>query len=326
MTAYIKGQPQEVQYGLTGRRVFIQPVADDGSAIYPTSAPTYEIKNNAGSSIATGTCTALPVAEYQGSGFFYCGSPAGETYAVPYVGSVAEGQTTGATANVVRVIQTGAESCIVVVDSVSGAFDGSEQIIFQTSNGDPEGLVDMTSAVLSGVFYCEPATTATATYPIGENYSVTFSFSYSALGATLARKVTTYFDVVSSPFDPVVTSDDINALHPDWSQMHPDGVNATWDVAIGAAHAELATRIRALGNRANLFVRREELYPIEMAMVEAQIAKRTTQMMPEIRDFWIRQAEDRWNARGEFAYAEDADEDGQVDEVETLVTGSRFTT
>jgi hypothetical protein len=72
-------------------------------------------------------------------------------------------------------------------------------------------------------------------------------------------------------------------------------------------------------------VRREELYPIELAFVEAQISKRTTQMQPEMRDFWIRQAELRWESRGEFAYSNDSDSDGQVDDVETLVMGSRFT-
>ena len=123
-----------------------------------------------------------------------------------------------------------------------------------------------------------------------------------------------YFDVVLHPFnDPLVTSEYIDEIHPDWKRMHPSGASGTWTQAIETAHAELSRRARAAGAMLSSVPKMAtELFPYAVAFTEAEIAKRLTRMTAEDRSFYIQAAENLWKSRGEMSF--DSDDDAEIDE------------
>jgi len=106
--------------------------------------------------------------------------------------------------------------------------------------------------------------------------------------------------------DPLITTETIDALHPDWKRDHPSGSTGTWVTWIERAHATLSTRIRAMGRRARCIIKREELYPLAIAMAEETIAK-ALPFSEDERLFYMAQSKSAWESRGEFYYEDDND-------------------
>lgn len=283
----IEGMIQEVEYGGTGALRYV--VKKNGLHTKPDAAPTIAIYSAAGTELVSATSMSAVTPSTGESGFVaYDAQTANFS-----LGTTLTGGTSTATARIEAILDAGTTG-VLALSNIQGTFQNNETIT------DTEGG----SATEDGAAYtCEYSysltASATGTYTLGENYfgKITYVISSTTYHDWL------YFDIVLHTFmEPIITSEYINKTHPDWIQLHPRGENVTWVDSIQSAHAQLSRLIRKLGNRPACMVKREELFDIEMALVEAEIAKRLTRMDKEQRDFWIENAAKTWAGRGEFTY------------------------
>ena len=160
------------------------------------------------------------------------------------------------------------------------------------------------------LYYHDIDLSDTDTWDIDEGYIAQVDFEHDSR----KRRKYIYFDVVFHPFnEPIVTSEHIDARHPDWKRMHPSGSSGTWTQCIEDAHAEIARRIRASGERPSSVPKMQaEIFPYELAFAEAEIATTLTRMTPEQRSWYVKQAENLWKSRGEFST--DTDDDAEIDD------------
>ena len=175
-----------------------------------------------------------------------------------------------------------------------------------TDDGDIPGAAKCSGVQYSQTKYASISMTPSKFSP-GENYRMQVNWSM----ASVDHVDHVYFDVVYYPIDVMVTSKMVDDKHPDWSSMRPKEWTS-WRKSIHAGHAELCRRIRNLGGRPSFIVKREQLLPLEMALVEAAIARDGIGFDPNERTRWIDYAEDVWNSKGEFSYSS-ARDDGKID-------------
>lgn len=308
----IEGMIQEVEYASSSAPISII-TKKEGVKTKPDSAPTIIIYDPDGDSLVSSTSmTAKTVGTVAGTGFLTF-----KTQTANFtVGATLSGGTSGATAKIERVQDSGTTG-ILTLSNIFGTFADTETI---TDNGTHTGSAKADGAAWSCEYYYNIDASSTTNYSIGENYcgKVTMAFSSTNYHEWI------YFDVVYHTFmEPIVHTQYIDIVHPDWKGLHPDGENAIWQEQIKAAHAELARRIRKLGNRGAFIVKREELFQYELAFVEAEIATRLTSMPKEDRDWWAKRAVEIWNGRGEFAY--DSSQDDTEIDTDVKVISSRFT-
>ncbi len=305
----IEGMIQEVEYG-SSAAALNWICKKDGKTTKPDATPTIIVYDSGGDTLVSSTnMSAVSVSTKNGRGFLaYDAQTAGFT-----VGAVLVGKTGGATARIERVEDSG-KTGVLVLSNIWGTFQDNETITDSDS-----GSADANGAAYTCEYTYALDASSTTNFGIGEDYH--FKVTYAISSVTYHDLL--YFDVVYHTFmEPLVSTEYVDRLHPDWKQWHPDGENATWESQIEVAHMELSRRIRALGNRPAFIVKREELFPYELAFVEGEVAKRLMQMSTEERGYWTKQAEVVWNSRGEFAY--DKDDDSEIDE-DPKVFSSGFT-
>jgi len=310
----IEGMPQEIKYGSSSYRLY-HVVKLDGLLRLPDSAPTITIKDPTGSStlVNAQTMTMLPIDTSGGSGIIEFDNLSSEFNQGALVTSAS-----GATATIDRVESDGTEGYLYLKD-IKGAFVKSEAI---TDDGDTPGSGKVAVALKGAAYYYDVDASSTSSWDLGENYPVTIAQTIDSVDYAPEF----FIDVVRYPFDqPLVTSDYIDDLHPDWRSLHPESEDADWTIAINAAHRKLALKIRSLGNRPAYLVKREELFEIELAYAESIIASDLMGLPSEERMRYREDASTAWSGKGEFVI--DSDEDQQVDSDDSpKVMTSRFTT
>jgi len=291
MSGYIRGMVQEVRYGGAAEKLWYT-AQKDGQESKPDAAPQIAIYSSTGSAIVAATNMTAETASSEGwldydaqTAEFEIGEliTAGTSGAKGYVRS--QKKTTTATAGSLYLV--GIDGTFGNDNALSGSRGGAA-----TANG---------TAYTCNYYYALNAS-STSSYPLAEDYYGKITFVFSSVN----DQDWLYFDVVAYPYKSVVTSADVDRLHPDWSAMLPDN-SWDWTEAIKAAHREVSRLIRVRGNRPACIVQREQVYDIELAFVEAEIAKRLAAMPLEQRYFWMKRAAEAWNDRGEFKYIEDSD-------------------
>jgi hypothetical protein len=306
----IEGMIQGVEYSSSASKLFWL-CKKDGRLIKPDSAPTMIIYDASGESIvSSASMTAVTVATNGGRGFFDFDA---QTAAFTN-GAKLTGGTSGATAIIDRIYDAGTTGTLTLSD-ITGTFANDETI---TDTGSGSATANL--AAYNCEYYYSVNASTTTTFELGEDYCMKVTYVISSI--TYHDWV--YFDVVLHTFnEPIITSERVDLDTPDLKRIHPDGENALWDEHIKMAHAELARRIRLLGNRPAFMVKREELFPYELAFTKMLIAENLTKMSMEERKYWRDQAEKLWASRGEFAY-DTEQEDSEIDE-DVKVLSSHFT-
>jgi hypothetical protein len=307
----IEGLEQEIKYESSVHNIYTQ-IRQSGQLVNPDSAPTVSIYNSSGSSLVSATAmTMVPVNIKGGRAMLDFDAQT----AAFQEGALLTGGTSGATAYIERIIDSGTTGTLYL-RNVFGTFANNETI---SDSGDSSGSATANLAPYTCEYYYTVDASSTTNYPLGSNFYGVVTFIINSVTDTKNE----YFAVVKHPFtQPLVTDSHIRSLHPDWAQMHPDGESATFVDQIEVAHAELSRRIHALGNRAAFVVIPGQLLPYERAFAEAEIARRLTSMDPDQRDYWVSQAEALWASKGEFTW--DSDDTDAVDS-DAKVFSSRFT-
>jgi len=309
----IKGLPQEVKHNSAVSKLRYV-VKRDGQEVKPDSAPTIAVYSPTGTALVAATSMTMQPVDANGGrcmlNFDACTTDFAE-------GDLVTGGTNGAKGIVERVIfndrQSNAEG-ILWLRSLQGTFIDDEGL-----NVDGAEIATANGASYLCEYYYTLDTTATGTHTLGEDY---YAVVTSTVGA-VADTETVFFDVVKHPFtEPLVTSEYIDELHPDWRGMHPHE-NGDWQSVIERAHRKLAWKIRNLGNRPALLVKREELFDFELAFVETEIASTYTAMPPGDREMYADRARAAWSERGAFKY--DSDEDNSIDG-DSVLLSSGFST
>jgi hypothetical protein len=300
----IEGMVQEVEYESAAAPLnWICKL--DGRERKPDSAPTISIKKANGDELVAATSmTVVAVSATGGRGYL-----AYDAETAPFtVGATLTGGTSAATAKIERVEDSGTTG-ILTLSNIWGTFANNETI---TDSDTGSATADLAAYTCEYTYSLDAS--STSNYARGEDYGMVIVYIID----TVTRNYRGYFDVVFDTFmQPIITSQKIDALHPDWKNIHPDGSNALWDEQIKEAHRVLSKRIRRLGNRPSFIVRDEELFDIELSLVRAEIARDLVQMPAEMRDFWIEAANAEWRARGEFKYDTDQD-DTEVDNTKVM--------
>jgi hypothetical protein len=304
---HVEGKIQDIRLSDTSAHIFWVPRLG-GMDIKPTTA-YYMIYNSAGTALTStsasfGLCTTENEAWLEfaalsarfNSGYVLSQASQG------FSATIRDVQYTSATAG-----------RVYLVDLIKTVTSGSAVV----DNGDTPGAATTVGAPYSPILYCSFSASSTS-YDIGENYRLSIRWTY----ASQTHYDHVYFDVVKYPLDVLTTSRMIDDRHPDWTSMRPKEWQ-DWKPAIHTGHAELCRRIRGLGGRGSFIPKREELMPLEMAFVEAAIARDALAFEREDRARWIKNAEDVWAARGEFSYAE-ARDDNEIDST-PVVFSSRMT-
>lgn len=285
-----------------------------GKEVAPDAAPTITILAvNGDELVAATSMTAVGISTTGGRGFLPYDT---ETVAFT-VGEIVTDGTSGAFGTVERVEMSSGVAGTLWLSNIWGTF-GNNNVLTGSETGI--AAVNSTTGGYSAEYTYALDASGTTTYSLAENYGAKITYIIS----TVTYHDWFYFDVVYHAFtEPIITTQYVDAMHPDWKQWHPDGDNALWTEQIKHAHMMLSKKIRSLGNRPAFLVKREELFDIELAFVEAEIAKRLTQMPDTKRDFWINNAQTTWNGRGEFAY-DTSQEDSEISE-DIKVMGSSIT-
>ncbi len=292
-------QIQEAQYNVAAARLTWM-LKFKGRVRVPDAAPKIEISEPGGTvRVAATNMTVIAVDTAGGNSILdYDGG------SVPFVnGALLTGATSKATATIERVEGTEITGALYLSNQF-GTFSNDEVI---TDDSEDTGAAVANQASYTTGYRYDLDTTPVANFGISENYFGLITYDVNSI----AQRKTLYFDVVRQPFtEPIVTSEYIDSLHPDWKRLHPLGDDATWDAPIAVGHGELARRIRLLGNRPSMMVRTEELLPYELAFVRHQIAL-FCGFKEEDKEFWDSEATNAWASRGEFQY--DTNKTPQID-------------
>ena len=281
-------QQQAIEYGSSATRLYFS-TKNDGKYIKAASAPTYTIIDVDEAVLGTGTMTAVP---------------AGRDYAfLDYTAQTAEfkigEKVTGGTSAFTAIVSSdqadGTTGRLALVD-VDGTPQDAEAL-----TGNKGGAATASGAAYSPHWYVEIDASSETTWPIERNYVLKVQFSESG-GPTLTRY--TYFDVALYPMiSPIITSEEIDLLHPTWQRKRPNRW-VDWTPAINEAHSKLVNRINSKGENGAEYVKRDtEFRSILLGFIRAEIAR-------EVKDDfegWLKRAEATWSARGLMTISDDED-------------------
>jgi len=288
---YSKGLVQAVEYASSAANLWFTPTVN-GREVTPDAAPNITVYNNAG--VIKVAATAMTAATVTTEGLLKYDAQTGEFR----IGEVITGETSGATATIRGQSKAGTSGILHIV-GVDGTFADNKGLA-----GSYDGVATADGTIFSLDYFYALDASSTTTYGIGEDYACLVEFDVSAV----AYQNWFYWDIVYFPYHPYVTNADLEREHPGWSRHLPEGW-PDWQDAIAAGHRELAMRIRRLGKRGHFIVKREELFGIELAFIEYEIAKRSTDMESEEIQRWMVNREAAWSGRGEFAYSASSDDE-----------------
>jgi len=307
MHEYIEGKKQELRYGGATERIYYAPVFEGRQRKY------------------TGTGDSVKIAIYDPDGSEKLASTAMSQAAVGNIGYLdfdtqtaeftvgAKLTGAGGAKGIIKAIYSTGTSGTMQLTMIDGVFVDNEAI---TDDGPATGTAKADGVLYSAVYYYD---WNSGTNDLGENYCGKITIAVNSIEYKIDYM---YFDLVFHPYDPLVSSGDIDDRHPEWlaarSETWPD-----WWPAIAAGHAEVARRVRALGGRSHLIVDRTQLYPIEMAFIEQEISVRSSRFNESERKFWIQRAEESWAQRPAFDYREGDADDTEIDD-EPQVFSGRF--
>lgn len=288
---YIRGKRQEVVVGAAADFVFWETPHVDGRPVIPSADPMITIEDWG---ISGETMAAVPATD---SGYLAFDAQTAEFT----IGSTLTGATSGARA-IIKAIYSSSDEGVLLLENIDGVFVDDENI---SDNGPNAGAATAASDIWTGRYVYELDASA-----ISGAEGVTAAVEWQDDAGTVR---TDYFlvDAVRHPYDPLITSRDIDEAHPDWLAMRQPTWGSWWP-AIQDGHAELSRRISAQGRRAALIIDREKLRPVELAFVEKAIAIRSTRMTAQERDYWAKRAESEYAAMGALEYDEDDDGDADV--------------
>ena len=309
---YLEGFIQEAQHdpqtSQTSRLYF--PTQYEGQACASDAVPTVAIYSPGGDALVAATNMTWTEAS-SGTAWLNYDTGTGDFT----VGLDVEGGTSGHTGTIVELRELTSATGVLKLADITGAFEDNEALTDSST-----GAAAVNGTAHSNLAYYDLDTSSATNYEAGENYRADVVFNIAAR-VNWGRF---FFDCVMHPFgDPLVTTEHIDELHPDWKREHPSGSDGTWVQAIEAAHVELARRIRAMGKRARCIIKREELFPYERALAEAFAAERIIGMPPTERKFYRDRAENLWAARGEFAYEDD--DTAAIDSLQTTTLTAKLT-
>lgn len=297
---HIDGKIQSIR-AASGQRLFF-PIRVDGQDRAPDSAPTITVYQPNGTAIVTDqTMTMVPV---ENRGFLSFDSLTSRFE----IGRLLTGGTSWAT-GLIRSIRSSGDSGDLGLVDVFKSFDDNETI---TDSAD--GSADANGELWSSVYYYDLDASA---LDLGVNHFARVAFSVDSRDYSEPF----YFDVVQYPYSPLVTSRMIDDRHPDWRAAR-DEYTPDWTDAINAGHARVSSLVRGLGRRAEFIVVREQLFPIELAAVESEIARNLAGLPAEDRDQIEGRFADEWTRRPMFDYVE-LDDDDEID-TEPISTGVRI--
>jgi hypothetical protein len=304
---YLEGFVQEARFSSSAARLQYK-VRHEGSETASDAVPNIAIYEPDGDTRVSTTSMTWKSAS-SGTGWLnYDGASASFS-----ADDVVTGGTSGHTGTVASVRDLGSNDGVIKLTSLTGGFQDNENLIVSsTTIGQANGTAH------TAVAYYDLDASATSTYTAGEDYYFTVSYDIGSRSFLQYE----YFDIVLYPFDdPLVTSELIDDLHPDWLRSHPDGTSGTWDKWIERAHVEIARRIRAAGKRARCIIKRAELQPYELAEAEALIAE-ALRFDEQERMRWRKKADSLWYSKGEFAYEDDDDADIEADDADQVIQTS----
>lgn len=306
MTYGTRGQQQVVKYGESAERLVFTVTDDYGRQQAPDAAPTITIYDTGGTERVAATNMTVNASTTEG--FLRYDAQTAEFT----VGQTLTGGTSSATALIVGQVKTGATGVLQLAD-IAGTFQNNETITDGLSGSATSNLT-----LYQAEYYYELDASGTTIYTIGKNYPAKIDYAIS----TRTYERWFYFDVQRVPATaPWVTHSDVVRRFPHLVGAEPEEWG-DWTPAITSAHADLIRKLRALGEMADWYVRRdEEMWGIEMYYVRAEIAR--AMMEPQERlDYWEQKASEAWASRGEFTY--DTDEDEEIDE-DVKVVSSKWT-
>jgi hypothetical protein len=282
---------------------------DAGREFHPSAAPHIAIAKPDGTAIVAATdMTMVPV--------YYEGRLDYDAQSAEFgIGEKLTGGTSAATAYILGDrAGTAAAAGTLHLGNISGAFANNESI---TCTGGGAATAD--GDYYQCTYYYDVDASSTSNYALGTAYIATITYSDGT--SSFTRYL--YFDVAFYPMSfALVTTEDVENDHPSWTAARPQAW-LDWTPAIGRAHGDLVRRIYAAGEQASAFVRREdELFRIQMAMVEAIIAREIGLTAEEIK-YWEQKASEAWTSRGNFTV--DDDDDSDIDSTDPKVISSGFT-
>lgn len=299
---YIEGKRQEVRFGAPEERVYFSPQLY-GRTAKPDARPVYRIISPDGRDLATGMMEEVPARE---DGLLSFADQTAEFSA----GAVLTGATSGATAVIRSIYSVGTDGWLALV-RIDGTYLDGEDI---TDDGPRAGAAVAVDGVWSGLYM---ARLTDLSLPPGEDYRLTVDWTHDGI----EYEDHVLFDTVYDPYDPSVRSGTIDDLHPEWLPMR-DKTWVDWWPAIKAGHRELCNRLRAAGRRPFLVVDPTQLYLVELAFVEREIA-RLCRFSREEREYWERRANEAWGNKPPLTYRDSVNAK-DVSESSDVVTSGRM--
>jgi hypothetical protein len=204
------------------------------------------------------------------------------------VGEKVTGGTSGAT-GIIRGQERRGTAGTLHLGDVDGTFRDNEAL---TDSGS--GAATCKGWLYTCDHVLEIDASATTTWEMGQNYRA--EISYQIGGRTYTRQE--LFDVAWAPMCyPIVTSHDIEEIHPTWAKVRPESWR-DWGPAVRGGHADLVRRIHSMGEQAAEYIKRtSEFWKVELAFVERWIAINCG-FPPEETKRWEERAESAWGERG----------------------------
>jgi len=308
MTAPIRGQAQDVEYGSSASRLYAWVVDDFGYDAKPDAAPQITVYSPGGATLVS--ATAMTVYAGTDTGFLNYDAQTAEFQ----VGATLTGGTSTATALIVGQQKVGTTGTLQLVD-IAGTFQNNETITDSESGSATANLT-----LWQNMYYYDLDASSTTNYPLGKNYS--FKATYAISSRTMVP-IRTYFDVTFFPANrPLITSSRIEEEFPELIGKCPDEW-VDWGFACRAAHRKLVAQMAKLGDKLSYYAKRkEELGDLELVYARLKIAESLGESEEKL-DYWRREASETWASRGEFAYDSNQD-DSEIDEGPKVVS-SGFT-
>jgi hypothetical protein len=307
----IKGMPVCLEHNSSAARLEFTVTNDEGNTATPDAAPDITIYSTSGTQLVAATTMTVVTPVNEGYITYNQNTTAFN------IGDILTGGTSDATGRIVSDEKSGVYTVgVLYVTNIDGAYVSAETI---TDTGSGTAVVQPTTSLFSRTYYYDLDTTSTGTYDVARNYSAKIEYDISS--RAFVRRI--YFDIAYYPMVyPLVTSNDINERHPSWTRLLPKSWK-DWTPAIKMGHAELVRTIHAHGEQAAHYVKRDhEMWNLGLAFACAEIAKASTGMSTEDRDFWLKEAQGEWTRRGLYVY--DTDDDVEID-TDGKVISSGFT-